>query len=205
MGGNKVRKFEFFMADALQNDKDCCIAIGAIQSNHARVAAASALHCGLAAYLLLMGERPPVEKGNLTLDYMLGAKITYIPPIFDFQERLNAMQKLGDSLEQRGRNPYVFPVVSPMGCLGPLMAMQETLKQAEMMNIHFDHQFIPVGSGVRLAGLVMGAVFESPELETVGVCIGRDRELMKLIFENLCVQFADIIGLRGDEKTGSSD
>ena len=65
MGGNKVRKFEFFMAEALKEGADCCVAIGALQSNHTRVTAAAALHCGLKAYLLLMGEEPSQLKGNL--------------------------------------------------------------------------------------------------------------------------------------------
>lgn len=200
MGGNKVRKFEFFMADALQKGADCCIAIGGIQSNHTRVTAASALHCGLKTYLLLMGEKPSDVRGNLILDYLLGAEIVYVPEIFDFEGRLNSMRRLADNLKRDGKKPYVLPVVSPLGCIGPLMAMEETLKQAEMINIHFSHQFVPVGSGETLVGLVMGVAFGEEELETVGVCIGRNKEQITSILEDLIDKFKDLVR---NQKKGS--
>jgi 1-aminocyclopropane-1-carboxylate deaminase/D-cysteine desulfhydrase-like pyridoxal-dependent ACC family enzyme len=199
MGGNKVRKFEFFMADALQKGADCCIAIGGIQSNHTRVTAASALHCGLKTYLLLMGEKPSDVRGNLILDYLLGSEIVYIPEMFDFEGRLNAMLRLADNLKRDGKKPYVLPVVSPLGCMGPLMAMEETLKQAEMMNIHFSHQFVSVGSGETLVGLVMGVAFGEAELETVGVCIGRNKEQITPILEDLIDKFKALV-LRNQKK-----
>jgi 1-aminocyclopropane-1-carboxylate deaminase/D-cysteine desulfhydrase-like pyridoxal-dependent ACC family enzyme len=194
MGGNKVRKFEFFMADALQKGADCCIAIGAIQSNHARVAAAAALHSGLKAYLLLMGESPSELKGNLLLDTLLGAEIIYIPGISDFGGRLKAMVNLVDRLKEEGRKPYVLPVVSPLGCLGPCMAMVETLDQAESTEVDFGHQLVAVGSGETLLGLIFGATLKKSKVKTLGVCIGRRKELMIPTLEQLTSELLDLTG-----------
>jgi 1-aminocyclopropane-1-carboxylate deaminase/D-cysteine desulfhydrase-like pyridoxal-dependent ACC family enzyme len=196
MGGNKVRKFEFFMADALQKGADCCIAIGGIQSNHTRVAAASALHCGLKAYLLLMGEKPPHIRGNLLLDYMLGAEIIYIPEFLDFEGRTKAMLKLAETLEKDGYKPYVLPAVCPLGCLGPLMAMEEALKQA--MDINFDYQFVPIGSSETMVGLIVGAKHAGPKFETVGICTTRKKELINPTIEDLSIKLNDLFG--GDQE-----
>lgn len=178
MGGNKVRKFEFFMAEALKEKADSCIAIGGIQSNHVRVAAASAVHCGLEAHLLLMGEKPSITTGNLILDYLLGAKVSYIPSLSGFDERMAAMNAVADKLQEEGRRPYVVPVVDPMGCLGPMMAAEEALQQAKEAHVRFTHQIIPVGSGESLLGVAAGASVSGADIETLGVCVGRRQELM---------------------------
>lgn len=193
MGGNKVRKFEFFMAEALQRGADCCLAIGAVQSNHARMAAASALYCELKAYLLLMGDQPSDTRGNLLLDYMLGAEVTYIPTIADFEERMKVLSDLADRLQRDGNKPYVLPVTSALGCLGPMMAMEEALKQTRSMGVRMDHQFIAVGTGETLVGLTLGADLNRVTLETLGICIGRKKREMIHTLEKMGTQIRELI------------
>jgi 1-aminocyclopropane-1-carboxylate deaminase/D-cysteine desulfhydrase-like pyridoxal-dependent ACC family enzyme len=193
MGGNKVRKFEFFMADALQHKADCLVAIGAVQSNHTRIAATCGLSCGLEPYLLLMGEQPNELRGNLLLEHILGAEIEYIPKLFSFEERLQAMCGLTRRLKRKGRKPYVLPVSDPLGCFGPLQAMEETLQQANLMDVDFDCQVVPVGSGETLLGLAMGVVLKGSHCETLGMCIGRGKGDMASLLNTLAVQLPDLI------------
>src|SRR5216110_3874625 len=75
LGGNKVRKLEFLVADALAQNADTLVTLGAAQSNHSRQTAAAAAACGLQCELILNGEKPELPQGNRLLDELFGAKI----------------------------------------------------------------------------------------------------------------------------------
>src|SRR3984957_15575270 len=111
-GGNKTRKIEFLLADALAKGADTVITVGAIQSNHARqVAAASArlgLHCVL-GLLDAVPDRAPVYRvlGNVLLDKLFGAEIRITP---DLEETGDWLNSIAAELRQQGRRPYVIPL-----------------------------------------------------------------------------------------------
>src|SRR5207245_3261186 len=76
-GGNKTRKLEFSVAEALRRGADTLVTLGAVQSNHARQTAAAAAACGLRCVIVLRGHAPTVATGNLLLDHLLGARIVF--------------------------------------------------------------------------------------------------------------------------------
>lgn len=140
-----------------------------------------------------MGERPSDVKGNLLLDYMLGAEVIYIPMIVDFEERMKVVLDLADRLQREGKRPFALPVVGKLGCLGPMMAMEETLRQTRSLGVYIDHQFIAVGSGETLVGMTLGAELNGATLKTIGVCIGRKKEEMVPPLEKLGTQARELI------------
>jgi len=153
-GGNKTRKLEFLIADALANDANCVITAGGPQSNHCRQTAAAAAKCGIECYLVLGGEaQPPL--GNLLLDELLGSHVHWTPK----PNRNARMQELADELTTNGKKPYVIPIggSNSIGAVGYAMAMHELTEQATTAGIAFDHLVFPTSSGGTHAGMELGA------------------------------------------------
>ncbi|MBN1180484.1 MAG: D-cysteine desulfhydrase family protein [Anaerolineae bacterium] len=154
-GGNKTRKLEFLLADALANGADTLLTCGAAQSNHARQTAAAAAKLGLKAVLVLRGEAPPGVQGNLLLDLLLGAEIVWAGdrPLPD------ALESAAAACHRRGDTPYVVPYggSNPVGASGYVAAMEELLAQCAQQELHFDHIVFASSSGGTQAGLAVGA------------------------------------------------
>lgn len=153
-GGNKTRKLEFLIADALESGADCVITAGGPQSNHCRQTAAAAAKCGLDCHLVLGGEpQPPL--GNLLLDTLLGSQVHWTPK----PNRNARMQELADELAGGGKKPYVIPIggSNSVGAVGYAVAMQELAEQAATAGIAFDHVVFPTSSGGTHAGMMLGA------------------------------------------------
>lgn len=154
-GGNKTRKLEFLVADALRHQADTLITAGADQSNHARQTAAAAAKFGLQSVLVLRGEAPPTTEGNLLLDRLLGADV-----IWAGDEPLDArMAAVARQLDEEGRRPYVVPYggSNPVGASGYVAAMTELHAQCVERALTFDHIVFASSSGGTQAGLVVGA------------------------------------------------
>ena len=115
-GGNKTRKLEFLVADALEKEADTLITAGAAQSNHARQTAAAAAKFGLACTLALRGEEPSQIQGNLLLDRLLGASVVW----GGHQPLEEVMAGIGDRLRAAGHRPYIVPYggSNPVGASG---------------------------------------------------------------------------------------
>jgi L-cysteate sulfo-lyase len=159
-GGNKTRKLEFLMADALARGADTIITQGATQSNHARQTAAAAAKLGLACHLLLedrtgSNERAYNYNGNVLLDRLHGATISKRPGGADMNAEMEA---LADRLRADGRKPYVIPGggSNPVGALGYVNAALELLYQAGMMGLNVAQVVHATGSAGTQAGLVTG-------------------------------------------------
>ena len=105
-GGNKTRKLEFLVADALAQEADTLITCGAAQSNHARQTAAAAAKFGLACTLVLRGKEPPQTEGNLLLDRLLGAEIVWAGE----QPLDEKMAQVAEEQRAASGRPYVVPV-----------------------------------------------------------------------------------------------
>jgi D-cysteine desulfhydrase len=156
-GGNKTRKLEFLVADALAHGADTLITAGGPQSNHCRQTAAAAAIHGLDAHLVLGGQpvSPADARGNLFLDRLLGATCHFV----DRTQRLAAMHALADDLSAQGRTPYVIPVggSNAVGTLGYVAAMVELARQAAERGLAIDRIVVATSSGGTQAGLTLGA------------------------------------------------
>lgn len=193
LGGNKVRKLEFLLADALEQGCDVILTDGGPQSNHARLTAAAAAKLGLESILFLGGPRFDSFDGNLLLDIIFGAEIRFMPDATVGQMEA-AMAKAADELRQAGRKPYVIPIggSTPIGALGYVEAMREIADQlGEDRNPQI---FVTVGSGGTLGGVVLGAKMFLPEARVIGIAVGRAGKPFQVIAKEVADGAADIIG-----------
>ena len=147
-GGNKTRKLEFLVAEALDQGARTLISGGAMQSNHCRQTAAAAARFGLECVLVLTGELPEKPSANLLLDELFGAKIVAVP---DRKDRDRILQETFDNAVKEGKQPYLVPYggSSPTGALGYAFAMEEFMNQ----NVHADWIIFGTSSGGTHAGL----------------------------------------------------
>ena len=154
-GGNKTRKLEFLVADALAHSADTLVTCGAAQSNHARQTAAAAAKFGLDRVLVLGGDASSEAQGNLLLDRLLDAQIVWTGDRLP-QER---MSSVAHQLTEDGRHPYVIPYggSNSIGVSGYVAAMGELMTQGEKQGRAFDHIVLATSSGGTQAGLVVGA------------------------------------------------
>ena len=158
VSGNKVRKLEYAVAEALEEGADYLITCGGIQSNHCRATAAVAAKLGLGAYLVLRGDEDTPVEGNLFLDRILGANIKFVSEEEYKNNRMDIMESIKEELGDKGHKAYIMPVGASngVGSLGYINAMEEILKQEEEMGLKFDAIVVTVGSGGTYAGLYYG-------------------------------------------------
>ena len=154
-GGNKSRKLEFLIADAIQRGCDTVVTAGGPQSNHCRQTAAACARFGLQCHLILGGEPPELRLGNLLLDDLLGARVHWV----EKPQRNTRLNDIGDELRADGRVPYVIPVggSNPLGCLGYAHAMFEVQAQIELLGIEVNRIIFATSSGGTQAGMALGA------------------------------------------------
>lgn len=137
VSGNKVRKLEYAVAEALEEGADYLITCGGIQSNHCRATAAVAAKLGLGAYLVLRGDEDTPVEGNLFLDRILGANIKFVSEEEYKNNRMDIMESIKEELGDKGHKAYIMPVGASngVGSLGYINAMEEILKQEEEMGL----------------------------------------------------------------------
>ena len=173
-GGNKTRKLEFLMAEALAQQADTVITQGATQSNHARQTAAAAAKLGLECHILLedrTGDHSPAyaQSGNVLLDKLHGASISRRSGGADMQAEMEA---LAEELRAKGKRPYVIPGggSNPVGALGYVNAALELVNQAAEMGLRIDHVVHATGSAGTQAGLVAGLAALHSGIPVLGIC-----------------------------------
>lgn len=162
--GNKIRKLEFTLAEAINHSADVVITCGGIQSNHARTTAILAAQLGLKCHLILRGEQSELTpSGNYLLDHLVGATIechsssTYVPKFSGLLE--NCL----NHYREQGLKPFFIPTGASdaTGVWGYIKACEELKQQCQQSNVHFDHIVCATGSGGTLAGLIAGnEIFE---------------------------------------------
>ena len=155
LGGNKTRKLEFLVGQALAQGADTLVTLGAAQSNHCRQTAAAAARAGLKCELILNGQPPEVPNGNLLLNELLGATTHWIAR----PQRAEKLKALDVELRAAGRKPYLIPVggSNGVGAVGYVVAMLELLEQLRVSQQRVDHIVFGSSSGGTQAGLVLGA------------------------------------------------
>jgi len=169
MGGNKVRKLEFLIGEALEQRKDTLVTAGGIQSNHCRLTAAGARRAGLDCHLVLNGVPPETPSGNLLLDNLFGAHIHYC----DRKDRDSMLYQVADELAENGKKPYVIPVggSNSTGTVGYVDAMFELEIQLKEMNLTPDAIVFASSSGGTQAGLTLGAGITGFKGQVLGISI----------------------------------
>ncbi len=179
LGGNKARKLEFLVTDALRGGATVLVTTGGVQSNHARMTAAAGRMVGLPTSLVLSaapGERE--VQGNLLLDRLLGAEITFVEPPRDPMkltgpDEAAALAELEARLRARGERPYLVPLggSTPLGVLGYVAGALELEGQLEAAGARPERLYVACGSRGTAAGLVLGARLAGASYAVRGVAV----------------------------------
>jgi D-cysteine desulfhydrase family pyridoxal phosphate-dependent enzyme len=171
LGGNKTRKLEFLLGEALSQDCDAVITGGAIQSNHCRQTAAAAAAVGLECHLALGGEEPALPEGNLLLDYLLGAIVHWCGE----QRKGERIPDIAAELRSRGRRPYIIPYggSNAVGAIGFVDAVSEIKEQLLAQHNDADVVVFASSSGGTHAGIVVGVDICDLPMKVIGIGIDR--------------------------------
>ncbi len=193
-GGNKTRKLEYLVADAIQAGCDTIITVGAQQSNHCRQTAAACAVSGIDCTLVVRGNEPILKQGNLLLSYLLGAKIHYTGgEITD-----EGVNDLIVNLKKHNKKPYLIPYggSNKIGILGFVDAMGELKQQMTAMHIEFDYIFFASCSGGTQAGITIGNKLFGISSKLMPVSIQKpdgNTEPLEEMVMNLCMQGKEIM------------
>lgn len=189
VSGNKVRKLEYAVAEAIDGGCNAMITCGAVQSNHARATAAVAAKLGLECHLILRGSDEDVYEGNYFLDGLFGAKIDIVSND-DFNNIGLLLKNKQEELTRQGKKSYILPIGASngIGGFGYNNALNEILIQEKEMNIHFDAIVTTVGSAGTFAGLLYGNSLANNDAIVYGINISSDKsyfmdETKKIIAE----------------------
>lgn len=203
-GGNKTRKLEFLIADALQQGADTIITTGGLQSNHARQTAAAAAKAGLQCELVLprIVDRRDLlyeSNGNILLDRLLGATVHVVNGRGEAEDRI---QHLTEAAVADGKKAYFIPAggSTPRGALGYVDAMRECLHQAEQAGISPTHHVVVTGSGGTHAGLLVGLLHQNSEQRVCGFAIAHTAEQHKSVVRSLAGETAALLGRSPDAR-----
>lgn len=179
-GGNKTRKLEFLVADALTQNADMLVTQGAVQSNHVRQTAAAACRAGLKCHALLERRVPDrndqyEQTGNVFLDKVFGATLEFRPPGLDMNaEGLAAAERL----RVKGHRPYFIPGggSNATGALGYAACAQEIMQQCASDGLSLQWLVMATGSTGTQAGLVAGFHTLGWDLPVMGISVRQPRE-----------------------------
>jgi 1-aminocyclopropane-1-carboxylate deaminase len=182
-GGNKTRKLEFLVGEAVAMSADTLVTVGAIQSNHVRQTAAAAVRAGLSCALLLRSFVPRDDDfyeraGNALLSRLLGAELHHdrIPAHIGDEAGLD---ELVADLERQGRRPYRVPLGASdhrLGGLGYVACALELVEQCEQLGVEFDAIVHCTGSGSTMAGLLAGLQTLGSDIDVIGIHDDGDAE-----------------------------
>ncbi|WP_170480660.1 D-cysteine desulfhydrase [Ruegeria arenilitoris] len=201
-GGNKTRKLEFLMADAVQKGADTIITQGATQSNHARQTAAAAAKLGMECHILLedrtgSNDRNYILNGNVLLDRLHGATVSKRVGGADMNSE---METLAAQLRDSGRSPYVIPGggSNPIGALGYANCARELTEQAVTAGLKVDALVHATGSSGTQAGLVAGLAALRSDIHLLGIGVRAPKEKQEAMVYDLAVRTAKLMGA-GDQ------
>ncbi len=200
-GGNKTRKLEFLMADALKQGADTIITQGATQSNHARQTVAIAVKMGMKCEILLEDRTgSKVESyrksGNVFLDHLYGANVQEVPGGTDMNA---AMSTLADDLRAKGQKPYIIPGggSNPIGALGYVVCALELVDQFNNQGLNVSCLVHATGSAGTQAGLLAGFEGSRAQIPVLGIGVRAPREAQETSVYNLAVKTVELLGVPG--------
>jgi len=198
-GGNKTRKLEFLVADALAQGADTLITVGAVQSNHCRLTLAAAVREGLKCRLVLEqrvpGSYDPHASGNNFLFDLLGVEaVTVVEGGADLP---GAMTAVAAELQAQGRRGYIIPGggSNALGALGYVACAEEILNQTFETGLALDAIVCASGSAGTHAGLLVGLEGSTAQVPLVGVNVRRAQAEQEGNVHALAVQTAALLGI----------
>jgi len=198
MGGNKARKLEYLMADALAKGADVVMTDGGPQSNHARMTAAAARKVGIDRCILFLGG-PRFDRfhGNLLLDVVLGAEIRFMEDA-TVNDMETAMQDEAKKLRRDGHTPYIIPIggSTPLGALGYVRMIRELAEQLGEQD-KAPYIFVAVGSCGTVTGCALGVKLFLPKAQLIGVSVARRSGAIRKTMSALFPEAARLIGADG--------
>ncbi|MGP4789353.1 D-cysteine desulfhydrase family protein [Psychrobacter sp. 1Y11] len=188
LGGNKTRKLEYIMGDALAKGADTVITAGAIQSNHCRQTAGAAASLGLECHLVLGGEEPTQPQGNLLLDKVYGCHIHWAGE----NRKGEDIPALVEQLKAEGKKPYIIPYggSNELGAVAFIEAYKELDSQRRDLNVTFTHIIFASSSGATQAGLIIGNKILETNCQLVGINIDKG-EMDKVPFDEHIISLAN--------------
>ena len=167
-GGNKTRKLEYLLQEALDTGCTAVMTFGGTQTNHGRTTVGAAVKLGLKPILVLSGTDTGYLSGNLNLDAMMGTDIYFVA---DPAKTLDVVKEVIEKYEAQGDKVYQVPVggSNPLGAVGYIMAVKEILDQMEEQQIKIDHVVCTVGSMGTFAGTILGAKYFNAPFDVIAV------------------------------------
>ena len=200
-GGNKTRKLEFLMAEAMEQNADTVVTQGATQSNHARQTAAAAAKLGMKCEILLERRVETMDAdyettGNVLLNTLHGANYQFRPNGTDMNAEVEAF---GEELRSQGRNVYVIPGggSNTTGALGYVNAALELLTQANDMNLSINHVVHATGSTGTQAGLLVGLEGSNSAIPVYGISVRSNKAVQEENVHKLAQTTAEKVGVKG--------
>jgi D-cysteine desulfhydrase family pyridoxal phosphate-dependent enzyme len=192
-GGNKTRKLEFLIAEALAQGADHVITSGAPQSNHCRQTAAAAARSGLGCTLVLRGKKPDQVTGNFLLDELLGAHVYWTGD----REAKDVIQEIEKQLKAMGHKPYIVPYggSNVVGATGYVLAMHELMEQLSEQQLNIDFIVFASSSGGTQAGLVLGQQVYGFRGSVLGISIDQPANTLQTQVGALATATAAHLGL----------
>ncbi len=198
-GGNKTRKLEFLVADALAQGADTLVTVGAVQSNHCRLTASAAVREGLKCRLVLEERVPgsfdPDASGNHLLFGLLGVeRARVVPAGTDLHE---AMEAIAADLDAQGRRAYLIPGggSNALGALGYVACAEELMDQSFEQGVAFDRLVVASGSGGTHAGIVAGLHGVNANLPVTGISVRAERAAQEAKIHGLALEAATLAGV----------
>ena len=197
-GGNKTRKLEFLVADAIAQGADTLITCGAVQSNHCRLTLAAAVKEGLKCRLILeervKDSYSPEASGNNFLFRLLGVETIKVVPLDS--NFVDLMQEVKDELAAEGRKGYIIPGggSNVIGATGYVACAQEILEQTFDMGLNLDYVVTTSGSGGTHGGLLVGLLGNNSNIPIIGVSVRANKEKQEKMIFDLAQRTADHVG-----------
>ena len=197
-GGNKTRKLEYLLGDALANDATTLITQGAVQSNHVRQTAAAAAMFGMACEVILEERTGSnaldyTQSGNVLLDELLGCRIRRVPAGTDMNAQL---AEVAAEVAAAGGRPYVIPGggSNVIGALGYVECALELVSQANEAGLEIDRIVTATGSAGTHAGLVAGIAVMGADIPILGIGVRAPKDVQEANVFKLAVETADLLG-----------
>ena len=197
-GGNKTRKLEYLMADAVGQGADTIITQGATQSNHARQTTAAAAKLGMECHILLedrtgSNDANYILNGNVLLDRLHGASVSKRPGGADMNAE---METLAQGLLGQGKTPYIIPGggSNPIGALGYVNCARELVEQADGAGLKIDAMVHATGSSGTQAGLVAGLAALKSDIHLLGIGVRAPQEKQEAMVFDLAERTAAHMG-----------
>ena len=193
LSGNKIRKLEFVLADAVAQKADTVLTCGGAQSNHCRATAIAAAMLGMNCRLLLRTSdpsNPPPPEGNILLDQMAGAEIAWITPA-EYKSRDEILEREATSLGKAGRKPYTIPegASNALGTWGYIKCLEELNNDLANLpgGVNKDYTIISAaGSGGTSAGLILGNKIFDLNARVIGIIVCDDRDYFVRVIGEIC-------------------